>query len=78
MTDKRAALVEAAREFRQFSRSQAGRSLLEMLDALDAVYSEDLRNTNAEGLGRLQGACAQVKALRRLLTTEDATPLPRI
>lgn len=59
------------------ARSSAGVALLSLLDALDTVYSEQLRTVTPEKLGRVQGAAAQVARLRALMVGRDDTaPTP--
>ncbi|MGH6961899.1 MAG: hypothetical protein ACREE7_15565, partial [Dongiaceae bacterium] len=75
----REAAHTAAVEFRALARSSAGAALLTLLDALEDVYSEQLRAVTPDKLGRVQGAAAQVAKLRALLVSrDDVAPPPMI
>jgi molecular chaperone GrpE (heat shock protein) len=78
MSEYRNEVMRAAVELREFASSGAARAMVELLDALDRAYREDLLTVPPERLARLQGAAAQVRALRNVLTRDDDTPLPTV
>ncbi|UIF90865.1 hypothetical protein [Cupriavidus sp. UYPR2.512] len=78
MTDPREVAMDAARELQGFARSQAALALLNLLDAMDAVYHDELRIVLPEKLARTQGAAAQLRALRRVLTDQEEAPFPKV
>lgn len=78
MTDPREVAMVAARELQGVARSPAAQALLNLLDAMDDVYHEELRIVTPEKLARTQGAAAQLRALRKVLTDQDEAPYPKV
>lgn len=56
---------------RQYGMSEAVRSVVKLLDALEAQYRADFENVTVEKLVPLQTALKQVCALRQSITVEQ-------
>lgn len=57
-------------EVRAFGMSEAVRSMVKLLDALEAQYKADFETVTVENLVALQTAVKQIAALRRSITSE--------
>ena len=63
---------------REYATSDAVRSVIKLLDALEDQYKADLEVVSMDNLVRLQTALRQVTALRRSLTDHQGYALPKI
>jgi hypothetical protein len=64
------AMVAAVFAVREYGGTPAFRALIDLLELHEQHYKEQLVDVTPEGLGRLQGATAQVIGLRKLLEGE--------
>ncbi len=69
--ERRARLQAATHEFLAYRGTNQTRELLCLLDALVAQYYADLATVKPDRLGYVQGALAQVLALRNLLCQDN-------
>lgn len=63
---------------REYATSEAVRSVIRLLDAVEEQYKADLEAVSADNLVRLQTALRQVTALRNSLTNQNGYALPKI
>ena len=63
---------------REYAASEAVRSVIRLLDALEEQYKADLEAVSIDNLVRLQTALRQVSALRKSLTDKQGYALPKI
>lgn len=63
---------------REYATSEAVRSVIRLLDALEEQYKADLEGVSIDNLVRLQTALRQVSALRKSLTDKQGYALPKI
>lgn len=63
---------------REYATSEAVRSVIRLLDALEEQYKADLEAVSIDNLVRLQTALRQVSALRKSLTDKQGYALPKI
>lgn len=68
---RRAAIQAATADFVAFRASHQTRSLIALFDALIAQYFADLATVKPERLAHVQGALAQVIALRNLACQDN-------
>lgn len=66
--DRLNALEARATLLREYAGAERNQDVIAVLDALMALYLDDLCSVSTVDLGRLQGAVAQVKELRKLLS----------
>jgi len=57
-------------EVRAYGMSEAVRSMVKLLDALEAQYKADFETVTVDNLVALQTAVKQIAALRRSITSE--------
>jgi hypothetical protein len=75
-TQRRAQLQAATDDFITLRSSHQSQMLLALLNALIAQYHADLAVVKPERLGYVQGALAQVMALRQLICEGNANLSP--
>lgn len=63
---------------REYATSEAVRSVIRLLDAIEEQYKADLEAVSIDNLVRLQTALRQVSALRKSLTDKQGYALPKI
>ena len=63
--------ADALVEVRAFGMSESVRSVVRLLDALEAQYKADFETVTTDNLVALQTAVKQVVALRRSITAES-------
>ena len=63
---------------REYATSEAVRSVIKLLDALEEQYKADLETVDTDSLVRLQTALRQVTALRKSITDQHGYALPKI
>lgn len=63
---------------REYAGSDAVRSVIKLLDALEDQYKAELEFVTIENLVKLQTALRQVTALRNSLTDQNGYALPKI
>lgn len=63
---------------REYAASEAVRSVIRLLDALENQYKAELETVSIDNLVRLQTALRQVTALRKSLTDQQGYALPKI
>jgi hypothetical protein len=63
---------------REYAASEAVRSVIRLLDAIEEQYKADLEAVSIDNLVRLQTALRQVSALRKSLTDKQGYALPKI
>lgn len=66
--DRLNTLEARATLLREYAGSERNQDVVALLDALMTLYLDDLCSVSANELERLQGAVAQVKELRKLLS----------
>lgn len=62
--------ADALVEVRAYGMSDPIRSVVRLMDALEAQYKADFENVTTENLVRLQTAIKQVTAIRRAIVSE--------
>lgn len=63
--------ADALVEVRAFGMSESVRSVVKLLDALEAQYKADFETVTVDNLVALQTAVKQIAALRRSITAEQ-------
>lgn len=77
-TDLAKTAADALVVAREYAASEAVRSVIRLLDALEEQYKADLEAVSIDNLVRLQTALRQVSALRKSLTDKQGYALPKI
>jgi hypothetical protein len=77
-TPIREALTSRTEEARLYRGSDAYRAFIQMLIAVDACYSEDLRADPSDRTAKIRGASAQCRALIDSLSDQRGEESPKI
>ncbi len=79
MIDHRARITEALKTAKEFEGTDLFRHILDLLQAIEDAYKEELIDVSEEGLKHKQGAAKQVRLLRAALIRKGVSvDLPKI